>query len=198
MFKRFYKNRYGYSRWDGTQNIEGLDADDILNALSDDYMEEGNLQQALKRLMQDGIRSEDGRKTMGLRELMERMRNMRNEQLNRYNMASGVMDDLREKLEEIKRLEREGIQRRLDGDREPSQSSQPSDQQQSSGQQQGTNQPQRGSEQESQQAASGSQQGQSGEGNDDLSPEQKRKMLEMIAKRKQDYLDKLPQDIPGT
>src|SRR6266487_1902818 len=50
MFKRFYKNRYGYSRWDGTQNIEGLDADDILNALSDDYMEEGNLQQALKSL----------------------------------------------------------------------------------------------------------------------------------------------------
>src|SRR6266571_232502 len=190
MFKRFYKNRYGYSRWDGTQNIDGLDADDILNALSDDYMEEGNLQQALKRLMQDGIRSEDGRKTMGLRELMERMRNMRNEQLNRYNMASGVMDDLREKLEEIKSLEREGIQKRLDGDSEPSQSSQSTNQQQSPGQQQGTNQPQDGSGQESQQE-------QSGEGNDDLTPEQKRQMLEMIAKRKQDYLDKLPQDIPG-
>ena len=39
MFKRFYRNRYGYSRWDGTQNIEGLDADDILNALADDYMD---------------------------------------------------------------------------------------------------------------------------------------------------------------
>src|SRR5881392_3934821 len=104
MFKRFYKNRYGYSRWDGTQRIEGLDADDILNALSDDYLEGGNLQQTLKRLMQEGIRSEDGRRTMGLRELMERMRNQRNEQLNRYNMASGVMDDLREKLEEIKRM----------------------------------------------------------------------------------------------
>src|SRR6266568_4490723 len=190
MFKRFYKNRYGYSRWDGTQNIEGLDADDILNALSDDYMEEGNLQQALKRLMQDGIRSDDGRKTMGLRELMERMRNMRSEQLNRYNMASGVMDDLREKLEEIKSLEREGIQRRLDGDSEPSQPSQTSDQQQSPGQQQRTSRPQDGSEQESQQE-------QSGEGNDELTPEQKRQMLEMIAKRKQDYLDKLPQDIPG-
>ena len=197
MFKRFYKNRYGYSRWDGTQNIEGLDADDILNALSDDYMEEGNLQQALKRLMQDGIRSDDGRKTMGLRELMERMRNMRNEQLNRYNMASGVMDDLREKLEEIKSLEREGIQKRLDGDSEPSQSSQSSDEQQSPGQQQRTSRPQDGSEQESQQGSSSSQQGQSGEDNDDLTPEQKRQMLEMIAKRKQDYLDKLPQDIPG-
>src|SRR5438105_7986346 len=141
MFKRFYKNRYGYSRWDGTQNIEGLDADDILNALSDDYMEEGNLQQALKRLMQDGIRSEDGRKTMGLRELMERMRNMRNEQLNRYNMATGVMDDLREKLEEIKSLEREGIQDRLDGKSDDQQ--QPADGQPSqepSGQQQPSNQ----------------------------------------------------------
>jgi uncharacterized protein with von Willebrand factor type A (vWA) domain len=202
MFKRFYKNRYGYSRWDGTQNIEGLDADDILNALSDDYMEDGNLQQALKRLMQDGIRNEDGQRTMGLRELMERMRNMRNEQLNRYNMASGVMDDLREKLEEIKNLERNGIQRRLDGEQdqpsESSQSSQPSDQQQLPGQQQKTGQSEREeSEQAGQQGTSGSQQGQSGEANDELTPEQKRKMLEMIAKRKQDYLDKLPKDIPG-
>ena len=197
MFKRFHKNRYGYSRWDGTQNIEGLDADDILNALADDYMEDGNLQQALKRLMQDGIRSEDGRKTMGLRELMERMKNMRNEQLNRYNMASGVMDDLREKLEEIKSLEREGIQQRLDGNNESSQQSPVSDQQETSDQQQGTNQTQDGSEQEREQASSSSQSGQSGESNDDLTPEQKRKMLEMIAKRKQDYLDKLPQDIPG-
>src|SRR5215471_20061218 len=135
MFKRFYKNRYGYSRWDGSQNIEEVDADDILNALADDYMEDGNLQQALKRLMQDGIRNEDGRKTMGLRELMERMRNMRNEQLNRYNMASGVMDDLREKLEEIKNLEREGIQERLDENNDPSQQAQPSGQQPPSDQQ---------------------------------------------------------------
>src|SRR2546429_1304591 len=170
MFKRFYKNRYGYSRWDGTQNIEGLDADDILNALSDDYMEDGNLQQALKRLMQEGVRGEDGRRTMGLRELMERMRNMRNEQLNRYNMASGVMDDLREKLEEIKNLERNGIQRRLDGEQdqpsESSQSSQPSDQQRLPGQQQKTGQSEREeSEQAGQQGTSGSQQGQSGEAN---------------------------------
>ncbi len=114
MFERFDRNRYGYTRWDGTQRIEGLDADDILKALSDDYLENGNLQQALKRLMQDGVRGEDGRRAMGLREMMERMRDMRNQQLNRYNMASGVMDDLREKLEEVKKMEREGIQRRLE------------------------------------------------------------------------------------
>src|SRR5437588_4933458 len=207
MFERFFKNRYGYSRWDGTQRIEGLDADDILKALSDDYLENGNLQQALKRLMQDGVQSENGRRTMGLRELMERMRNQRNQQLDRYNMASGVMDDLREKLEEIKQLERSGIQRRLDG--EPNnQGQQPGDQQsqqsqqQSPGQQgqqqQPSNQSQRGQGQQGQQSEEGSQQqGQSGEGGDELTPEQKRKMLEMIAKRKQEYLDKLPQDVPG-
>jgi len=192
MFKRFYKNRYGYSRWDGTQNIEGLDADDILNALSDDYLEDGNLQQALKRLMQEGIRGEDGQRTMGLRDMLERMRNTRKEQLNRYNMASGVMDDLKEKLEEIKKLEREGIQKRLDAPAEgqPEQSGQPGEQGQD-GEQPGDQrqQPQMG------------QQGQSGQPseqeNGDLSPEQKKKMLEMIAKRKQDYLDNLPEDIPG-
>src|SRR5216683_2512616 len=171
MFKRFSRNRYGYSRWDGTQRIEGFDANDILDALSDDYLEDGNLQQALRRLMQEGVRSQDGRRTMGLREMMQRMRNMREQQLNRYNMASGVMDDLREKLEEIKQLERQGIQHRLDDTSADSQ--QPA--------QQST------SEQPGDQSQDG----------DDLTPEQKRKMLEMIAKRKQEYLDKLPQDIPG-
>jgi uncharacterized protein with von Willebrand factor type A (vWA) domain len=209
MFKRFFKNRYGYSRWDGTQRIEGLDADDILNALSDEYMEEGNLQQALKRMMREGVRTDDGRRTMGLQELMKRMRDQRNQQLNRYNMASGVMDDLREKLEEIKQLERQGIQRRLDdtspqdqqSDQQSSegqqQEGQPSDSQQSSSQQQMGSQSRSGNQQEGQQGESGSQEGQSGQSGDDLTPEQKRKMLEMIAKRKQDYLEKLPQDIPG-
>jgi uncharacterized protein with von Willebrand factor type A (vWA) domain len=201
MFERFFRNRYGYSRWDGTQNIEGLDADDILKALSDDYMESGNLQQALRRLMQDGIRGEDRRQTMGLRELMERMREQRNQQLNRYNMASGVMDDLREQLEEIKQLERQGIQRRLDdGSNNQQQSSDSQDQQQSpagrQGQegQQGQPQPHGSQGQDEQEG----QQGQTGTGDGgDLTPEQKHKMLEMIAKRKQDYLDKLPADVPG-
>src|SRR5260221_218054 len=207
MFERFFKNRYGYSRWDGSQRIEGLDADDVLKALSGDYLENGNLQQGLKRLMQDGIQNEDERRTMGLRELMERMRNQRNQQLNRYNMASGVMDDLREKLEEIKNLEREGIQERLDDKQSAQQSQSPADQQTpSSGQQPQAGQrpsPSQQGQQSSGDQNQAGQQGQMGEGeqqgngDDDLTPEQKRKMLEMIAKRKQEYLDKLPQDIPG-
>ncbi|GHO64700.1 hypothetical protein KSC_035920 [Ktedonobacter sp. SOSP1-52] len=206
MFQRFIKNRYGYTRWDGSQRIDGLDADDILKALSDDYMENGNLQQALRRLMQDGVRNEDGRQAMGLREIMERLRQNRSEQLNRYNMASGVMDDLREKLEEIKQLEREGIQRRLDaqnGEQQPGQQGQPQpgdENQQSSGQQpsarSGSESPSAESQQPGQQGQEDTS-GQEGAGGDQLSPEQMRKMLEMIAKRKQEYLEGLPQDIPG-
>ncbi|MGB8344802.1 MAG: VWA domain-containing protein [Ktedonobacteraceae bacterium] len=210
MFKRFQHNRYGYSRWDGSQRIEGLDADDVLNALADDYMEDGNLQKALRRLMQEGVRGDDGRRTMGLREMLERMKNQRQQQLSRYNMASGVMDDLREKLEAIKQMEREGIQHRLD-DTSPQQPSQ-GDQQQPGGQpqaeqsQEGQQQPQQGQEpggqsgqrgQSQQPGSQSGQQGQSGEDGGDLSPEQKRRMLEMIAKRKQEYLDNLPQDVPG-
>src|SRR5579884_1847584 len=209
MFERFFRNRYGYSRWDGTQRIEGLDADDILNALSDDYLENGNLQQALRRLMQEGVRTDDGRRTMGLREMLERLRNQRNQQLNRYNMASGVMDDLRQKLEEIKQLERQGIQRRLDEHGQPpsQQGQQPGEQGNQAGQQnqEGQQGQQTRGQQQNGQSGQQGQMGQSGQGQqgeaggsgDDLSPEQKRKMLEMIAKRKQEYLDQLPKDIPG-
>jgi uncharacterized protein with von Willebrand factor type A (vWA) domain len=169
MFERFFKNRYGYSRWDGTQRIDDLDADEFLNALSDEYLEDGDLQKALRRLLQEGVRSEDGRQAMGLREMLERMRHRRQEQLSRYNMASGVMDDLREKLEEIKNLERAGIQKRLDNP-------------------DGYNSAPETQDNPSEPPA---------QREDDFSLEQKRKMLEMIAKRKQDYLDNLPQDLPG-
>jgi uncharacterized protein with von Willebrand factor type A (vWA) domain len=213
MFQRFQRNRYGYSRWDGTQRIDGLDADDILSALADDYVEDGNLQQALRRLMQEGIRSDDGRRTMGLRELLERMRNQRQQQLNRYNMASGVMDDLRKRLEEIKQLERTGIQRRLDEkDGQPNQAA-PSDSDQSPASPQTPSAPlsqevqqrltqlreQYQRERQTEQPAADQPQEPSGqeEAADTLSAEQKHRMLEAIAKRKQDFLDHLPKDVPG-
>src|SRR5579884_1990200 len=55
---------------------------------------------------------------------------------------------------------------------------------------------QQGQQGEQGQSGQAGQSGQ-GQGNDDLTPEQMRKMLEMIAKRKREYLDSLPQDVPG-
>ncbi|MEE3248634.1 MAG: VWA domain-containing protein, partial [Chloroflexota bacterium] len=49
----------------------------------------------------------------GLRELMEQLKNKRRQQLQQHNMDS-VVDDLKERLEEVVKTEREGIKRRLD------------------------------------------------------------------------------------
>src|SRR5579884_380719 len=134
MFERFRsRQRYSYSRWDGTQKLDDLDAEDILDALSEDYMRTGDLRKALERMMQQGFMGRDGMRRMGMQDLLDRLKQMRQQRMQRYNM-SGVMDDIKEKLEHIKQLEREGIQRRLDNAGVQRPQSQAGDQGQQSGQ----------------------------------------------------------------
>src|SRR5262249_42608823 len=45
---------YRYSQWDGTQQIAPFDADELMEALSDDLMEYGDLRSALQRLYRWG------------------------------------------------------------------------------------------------------------------------------------------------
>jgi len=45
---------FRYSRWDGTQQLADLDADDLLAAMSDDLMSDGDLWNALRRMFQRG------------------------------------------------------------------------------------------------------------------------------------------------
>src|SRR5262245_40705093 len=127
MFDRFRTRKpFRYSRWDGSQRLDDLDAESILDTLSDDYMRHGDLRRALERLMREGFTDRDGQRRMGLQDLMERLKQMRNRRQQRYNM-DGVMDDIKQRLEEIKQLERGGIQRRLDS--QLGQQDQPQDQQ---------------------------------------------------------------------
>ncbi len=119
MFERFRTNKpFRYSRWDGSQRLDDLDAEDILDALSDDYLKHGDLRRALERMMQNGFQGRDGQRRLGMQDLLERLRQRRQQQMQRYNM-SGVMDDIKAKLEHIQQLEREGIQRRLDNAANP-------------------------------------------------------------------------------
>jgi uncharacterized protein with von Willebrand factor type A (vWA) domain len=104
--------RTRYSRWDGTQRISGLDADELMRALSDDVMQSGDLDLALQRLFRWGFERPDGENVPGLREMMERLKERRQEQLSRYDLGS-ILDDIKEKLDEVLRTEREGIARRL-------------------------------------------------------------------------------------
>jgi uncharacterized protein with von Willebrand factor type A (vWA) domain len=104
-----------YSRWDGSQHVADLDADEILAALADDVMAEGDLEEAIRRLMERGWRTGDpSRGDMpGLRDLLERLERQREELLERYKL-NDVLGDVRRELEEIVAEERAGVERRLD------------------------------------------------------------------------------------
>jgi len=101
-----------YSRWDGSQQLPAFDADDVLDALSDDILAEGDMRRALQRLMQRGLRGTRGGDVPGLRRIMEQLRARRQAELERANL-DGVLDDVNRRLEEILETEREGIGERV-------------------------------------------------------------------------------------
>src|SRR3990172_8791985 len=106
-------SRYRYSEWDGTQEIPALDPDDILAGLTDDLMNFGDLQHALRNLLQRGLRNPMGQRLQGLRDLLQQLRQQRRQTLDRYNLSS-VFEDIQKRMEEILALERETLDRRLE------------------------------------------------------------------------------------
>ena len=107
--------RARFSRWDGSQLLPELDADEILDALTDDVMGEGDLSEALRRLMERGWRSGDPTRPdlPGLQDLMDRLARQRDELRERYQL-NDVLGDIRRELEEIVAQERSGVERRLE------------------------------------------------------------------------------------
>ena len=108
---------FNYSRWDGTQVGFDLDADALLDEMSDDLLYHGDLNAALRRLLQQGFRDRNDEELMGLRDMLERLRQRRRDELERRDLG-GVYDDIAEKLNEIVDQERAGIDRRVDEARE--------------------------------------------------------------------------------
>ena len=100
--------RFGYSRWDGSQVGFEFDAEDILSEITDDLLYHGDMNQALRRMMQQGFRDRNGERVAGMRELLERLRRRRRDELERYDLG-GVYDDIAERLREIVGAERAGI-----------------------------------------------------------------------------------------
>jgi len=114
---------YRYSSWDGTQEIFDIDANQLMDQLSEELLEQGDVMRALREMFRNGVQNQDGQQLSGLKELMERVKNQRRQQLQQHNMDS-VVDDLKEKLEEILKTERQGIdQRRQEAQEQVSQSS---------------------------------------------------------------------------
>jgi uncharacterized protein with von Willebrand factor type A (vWA) domain len=105
--------RFRYSEWDGTQDIPPLDPDDILAGLTDDLMNFGDLQHALRNLMQRGMKNPMGQRMQGLRDLLQQLRQQRRQKLDQYNLSS-VFEDIQKKLDEILTMENETLGRRHD------------------------------------------------------------------------------------
>lgn len=104
--------RYTYSRWDRTQSVEGFDADELMEALSDDLMSDGDIWNALQRVARWGLQREDEPAAPGLQSLLQRLRSQRQHELERYNLDS-LMDDVRYRVADILSAERDGIARKL-------------------------------------------------------------------------------------
>ncbi|MEO6796373.1 MAG: VWA domain-containing protein [Candidatus Dormibacter sp.] len=132
-----------YERWDGSQEPFGRDAEDLFDRLAEDLFEGGDFDYALHRLMSRGWRDQRGKRLPGFDEMLERLKQKRQQQLKKYNL-SDVFGDIQERLNDILRREREGINDRLE-----------------------------------------------------QAPEVAKRVLQKIAKKKQQELDQLPDDVGG-
>jgi uncharacterized protein with von Willebrand factor type A (vWA) domain len=203
--------RYRYSQWDGTQEVPELTADDILENLTDDLMNFGDLQHAMRNLMQRGMRNPMGDRMQGLRDLLQQLRQQRREQLDRFDLSS-IFDDIKRQLDEILEMERNTLDRRLDevngqqqpgengdGQQDGSEAGAEAGQQPAASSQQGSQQGERSQGQQSPGQQSPGQQGgqQQPGGSQPAGDSEFADMLRNIARRKQDFLENLPEDVAG-
>ena len=213
-----------YTEWDGTQDIPTLEAADVLEALTDDLMNFGDLQHALRNLMQRGMQTPQGDRMQGLRDLLQRLRQERRQRLDEFDL-SGVMADIQKQLQEILDLERQTLEDRLEQAGGPQA---PADAQPGADGEPGIEGSEGSDGSEGSEGADGAdgaptsaqgtpsmggargqgQRGQAGEGgepsavqaggaSEQTEEEQFAEMLRRIAERKQEFLDQLPPEPAG-
>ena len=193
-------HRFGsrYSRWDGTQQIGPLSADDLMRAMSEDLMQDGDVNRAMQRLFRWGFQRPDGEDVPGLQGLMQRLRDRRQEQLERYDLQS-MLSDIADRIEQIVETERQGIAKRL-AEAQQGQLGQseaePTPEQEA---REGADSPAKRGEQ----ASESGQHGQAGQPDESESGETEesnaanpdlQKLLEAMAERRLQQLDALPKD----
>jgi uncharacterized protein with von Willebrand factor type A (vWA) domain len=100
--------RYDYSEWDGTQDFSDLDPDELLAGLTEELLKHGDLDDALRELLRSGMRTADGERIAGLRELLDQLRQRRAE-LQSEGDPDGRMAEIGEKLDQIVAEERAAI-----------------------------------------------------------------------------------------
>lgn len=105
-------SRFSYSRWDGTQRGFDLDADAVFEELTDELLYHGDVNSALRRMMQEGMTDRNGDRIKGLREILEQLRAKRAEKLAQHDLG-GVYDEISRELDDIVDEERHAIDNAL-------------------------------------------------------------------------------------
>ncbi len=100
--------RYDYTRWDGSQEHLGLDPDELLAELTDELLAGGDLDDAMRRLMRNGMQTADGDRVLGLREMLQRLRERRAELLDQGD-PDGELRRVADALDDILGEERGAI-----------------------------------------------------------------------------------------
>ena len=104
--------RYGFRRFDEGDDFNDVDVEEMLRLLADDFMEHGDLEEAMDRLLREGFVTADGERIEGLRELLERAR-MKRRELEQQGDPDGEMQRYRDWLEEIEALESDELDQLL-------------------------------------------------------------------------------------
>ena len=106
-------NRWGYRRWDGTQRSAADDVEGLFGEMADDLLYHGDPDAALRRLLNSGYQRPDGEQVQGLRELIERLRQARQKELDSGD-PGGAYRELAAELDEVVAEERAGLQELAD------------------------------------------------------------------------------------
>ena len=88
-------------------------AEEMMDRLSDELSRHGDIWRALREMTRRGMQDPSGRPMPSIDQLMQQTQAQRNRQLQQFDMDS-VMDDLKQRLNEILQAERAGIQKRLE------------------------------------------------------------------------------------
>jgi uncharacterized protein with von Willebrand factor type A (vWA) domain len=180
---------YRYSRWDGSQ-LDEMSTQDMIEKLTEQILDGDSINQAMRRMMDRGMTMPNGRRMEGMREMMRRLQEARQRNLEKYNLDS-IMDDIAERLDNIIDQERSGIGGRLGdlgpepGQGEPGEGGEP-------GQDGEPGQGPPGQPSASGQPGQGGQAGKGGAPSPELE-----KLLRDMAKKHTDQLDQLPPEVGG-
>lgn len=104
---------YRYSAHTESDPSLDLPADLLLDQLAEEFTRHGDLERALRQLVQRGADTPDNGHLDGIQDLLNQLRDIRQDLLDRYNLAS-TYDTLKSQLDQIVQQERQAIRDRLD------------------------------------------------------------------------------------